>query len=247
MTPRANAARMLAAARRNVDQFHGELFAIYVVQPHLTEEDRMANERNATLARAQEAHLDVLEGQRPGGDDPRLRAAPPHHADVRRPHAASGLDRAAVGGTPLDRLVREAERHGRPRLSPVTPMTDSTGPRGRLKVFLGYAAGVGKTYQMLTEAQAEARDGVDVVIAYFEPHGRPGHDRPHRGPRDHSAAGDRVPRARGSRRWTRDGRPRVAGPGSPSSTSSRTRTCPARPERSGGRTCTNCSTRASTC
>jgi two-component system, OmpR family, sensor histidine kinase KdpD len=44
--------------------------------------------------------------------------------------------------------------------------------RGRLKVFLGYAAGVGKTYEMLTEAQALRRQGVDVVIGYFEPHGR---------------------------------------------------------------------------
>ncbi len=50
-------------------------------------------------------------------------------------------------------------------------MSDVT-PRGRLKVFLGYAAGVGKTYQMLTEAQALKRQGVDVVIAYFESHGR---------------------------------------------------------------------------
>jgi two-component system sensor histidine kinase KdpD len=45
-------------------------------------------------------------------------------------------------------------------------------PRGRLKVFLGYAAGVGKTYQMLSEAQDLHAHGVDVVIAYFEPHGR---------------------------------------------------------------------------
>ena len=45
-------------------------------------------------------------------------------------------------------------------------------PRGRLKILLGYAAGVGKTYQMLTEAQALKREGVDVVIGYFEPHGR---------------------------------------------------------------------------
>jgi two-component system, OmpR family, sensor histidine kinase KdpD len=51
-------------------------------------------------------------------------------------------------------------------------MTDSTTGRGRLKVFLGYAAGVGKTFQMLTEAQALKRDGVDVAIAYFESHGR---------------------------------------------------------------------------
>src|SRR5580693_7418447 len=48
-----------------------------------------------------------------------------------------------------------------------------TSPRGKLKVFLGYAAGVGKTYQMLTEAQDLKRKGQDVVIGYFEPHARP--------------------------------------------------------------------------
>jgi len=51
-------------------------------------------------------------------------------------------------------------------------VTSETRRLGRLKVFLGYAAGVGKTYQMLTEAQALQRQGVDVVIGYFEPHGR---------------------------------------------------------------------------
>jgi two-component system, OmpR family, sensor histidine kinase KdpD len=51
-------------------------------------------------------------------------------------------------------------------------MADATTVRGRLKVFLGYAAGVGKTFQMLTEARALEQAGVDVVIAYFEPHGR---------------------------------------------------------------------------
>jgi two-component system, OmpR family, sensor histidine kinase KdpD len=49
---------------------------------------------------------------------------------------------------------------------------DSERRRGRLKVFLGYAAGVGKTYQMLTEAREMRDRGVDVVIGYFEPHGR---------------------------------------------------------------------------
>lgn len=44
--------------------------------------------------------------------------------------------------------------------------------RGRLKVFLGYAAGVGKTYAMLQEAQRLAAAGVDVVVGYVEPHGR---------------------------------------------------------------------------
>jgi len=51
-------------------------------------------------------------------------------------------------------------------------MTDPAQARGRLKVFLGYAAGVGKTYQMLTEARELKRRGIDVVIGYFEPHGR---------------------------------------------------------------------------
>jgi two-component system sensor histidine kinase KdpD len=44
--------------------------------------------------------------------------------------------------------------------------------RGHLKVFIGMAAGVGKTYRMLQEGQAEAAAGRDVVIGYLEPHGR---------------------------------------------------------------------------
>src|SRR3984957_1957846 len=45
-------------------------------------------------------------------------------------------------------------------------------PSGKLKIFLGYAAGVGKTYPMLEDAQEARRQGIDVVIGYFEPHGR---------------------------------------------------------------------------
>ena len=44
--------------------------------------------------------------------------------------------------------------------------------RGRLKMYLGYAAGVGKTFRMLDDAQELRRRGVDVVVGYFEPHGR---------------------------------------------------------------------------
>ena len=44
--------------------------------------------------------------------------------------------------------------------------------RGRHKVFLGMAAGVGKTFRMLQEGQAEAESGRDVAIGYLEPHGR---------------------------------------------------------------------------
>uniref|UniRef100_UPI0035C951CF DUF4118 domain-containing protein n=1 Tax=uncultured Sphingomonas sp. TaxID=158754 RepID=UPI0035C951CF len=44
--------------------------------------------------------------------------------------------------------------------------------RGRLKVFLGAAPGVGKTYEMLSEGAARARAGVDVVVGVVETHGR---------------------------------------------------------------------------
>jgi two-component system sensor histidine kinase KdpD len=47
------------------------------------------------------------------------------------------------------------------------------GQLGRLKVFLGYAAGVGKTYSMLEAARQRKAEGVDVVAALVETHGRP--------------------------------------------------------------------------
>ncbi len=40
-------------------------------------------------------------------------------------------------------------------------------PRGKLKIYLGYAAGVGKTYQMLEDAQQMKRQGRDVVDRLF--------------------------------------------------------------------------------
>src|SRR5262245_41248382 len=44
--------------------------------------------------------------------------------------------------------------------------------RGKLKVFFGAAAGVGKTYAMLEAAREQKADGVDVVVGYVETHGR---------------------------------------------------------------------------
>lgn len=51
--------------------------------------------------------------------------------------------------------------------------TPATGKRGQLKIFFGYAAGVGKTYQMLEEAHQLQERGVDVVVGYVEPLARP--------------------------------------------------------------------------
>ncbi len=45
--------------------------------------------------------------------------------------------------------------------------------QGSLKIYLGYAAGVGKTYEMLQEGHRLKKRGLDVVIGYVEPHDRP--------------------------------------------------------------------------
>jgi two-component system, OmpR family, sensor histidine kinase KdpD len=108
MTPRANAAAMLASGRRNADRFHGELFAIYVSQPNLTPEDRSALARNVLLARAQQAHVDILEGKDPV-------------TAILDYAKANGITQLFVGhnlrkdwrtrlrGSLLDRLIEEAE------------------------------------------------------------------------------------------------------------------------------------------
>src|SRR5512139_2285630 len=44
--------------------------------------------------------------------------------------------------------------------------------RGKLKVYLGYGAGVGKTWQMLKEGHRLKKEGVDVVVGLVETHGR---------------------------------------------------------------------------
>lgn len=48
-----------------------------------------------------------------------------------------------------------------------------TAELGKLKIFLGYAAGVGKTYAMLEAARLRKHEGRDVLVGYVESHGRP--------------------------------------------------------------------------
>src|ERR1700755_3281071 len=43
---------------------------------------------------------------------------------------------------------------------------------GRLKIFVGAAPGVGKTYEMLQQARARKQDGYDIVVGVVETHGR---------------------------------------------------------------------------
>jgi two-component system sensor histidine kinase KdpD len=108
MTPRANAARMLDSGRRNAERFHGELFAIYVTQDNLTPEDRMALERNTTLARAQHAHVEILEGKDPIKTILEY-AEKQGITQIFVGHNLRRTWRTRLGGTPLDRLIRDAE------------------------------------------------------------------------------------------------------------------------------------------
>jgi two-component system, OmpR family, sensor histidine kinase KdpD len=64
-----------------------------------------------------------------------------------------------------------SEREGRPSPEALLAAAKKES-RGRLKIFLGAAPGVGKTYEMLLSAQARRRDGVNVVVGVVEAHGR---------------------------------------------------------------------------
>ena len=64
-----------------------------------------------------------------------------------------------------DLLLKAIDQDGSP--------DEARNGRGHLKIFFGYAAGVGKTYAMLQAAHAAKRRGVDVVAGYIEPHERP--------------------------------------------------------------------------
>ena len=68
-------------------------------------------------------------------------------------HPQGGRPLSAVGETVASRMIDQRRR-------------------GSHRIFLGMAAGVGKTYRMLLEGQAEAENGRDVAIGYLEPHGR---------------------------------------------------------------------------
>ncbi len=63
------------------------------------------------------------------------------------------------------------ETRGRPSPEALLASAQREG-RGRLKIFLGAAPGVGKTYEMLTSGRARRAEGIDVVIGVVETHGR---------------------------------------------------------------------------
>lgn len=69
--------------------------------------------------------------------------------------------------------MHEAERPNPDSLLADVQAEEAKAKRGKLKVFFGMAAGVGKTYAMLEEARKRAAEGLDVLVGYAEPHIRP--------------------------------------------------------------------------
>ena len=70
-----------------------------------------------------------------------------------------------------DEMLRRVEE--KQRLQETAPPAQKQKKEGRLKIFFGYAAGVGKTYAMLEAAHQLLSEGADVVCGYIEPHSRP--------------------------------------------------------------------------
>ena len=112
--------------------------------------------------------------------------------------------------------------------------------RGTLRIYLGAAPGVGKTFAMLNEGRRRHDRGTDVVVGFVETHGRPQTAEQIADLEVVAAPEPRVPRddVRGDGR-RRHPRPP---PAQALSTSSPTRTFPARATRSDGRTSRSCST-----
>lgn len=95
-----------------------------------------------------------------------IRGAPPrmHAGSTFKKGQTMSRDATDTRANP-DLLLKAIEHDGSPH--------GDRGGRGHLKIFFGYAAGVGKTYAMLQAAHAAKRRGVDVVAGYIEPHERP--------------------------------------------------------------------------
>jgi len=108
ITPRANATRMVASARRNADRFHGELFAVYVTQPEISPEDQAGLERNLEIARKAGAQVHVLDSIHP--IEAILEFAREHGiTQIFVGHSRREGWLSKLAGSPLDRLIEGAE------------------------------------------------------------------------------------------------------------------------------------------
>jgi len=107
ITPRANAAPMIASGKRNADRFHGDLTVAYVRQAEISASDQEALEKNLAIARAAQARIEILDGQDP--IETLLKFAHEHGVtQIFVGHSTREQWWERFTGTPLDRLIRGA-------------------------------------------------------------------------------------------------------------------------------------------
>lgn len=107
ITPRANAAAMIASGRRNAERFHGDLTVAYVRQSEISADDQAALDRNLAIARDAKAHIEILDGEDP--IETILTFARDHGVtQVFVGHSTDERWWERLTGTPLDRLIRDA-------------------------------------------------------------------------------------------------------------------------------------------
>jgi len=107
VTPRANAAAMISSGKRNADRFHGDLTVAYVRQPEISADDQAALDRNLAIARAANAHIEILDGEDPIGTILQF-ARERGVTQIFVGHSTRERWWEQFTGTPLDRLIRGA-------------------------------------------------------------------------------------------------------------------------------------------
>jgi two-component system sensor histidine kinase KdpD len=107
ITPRANAGPMIESGRRNAERFHGDLTVAYVGQPELSAGDQAALDRNLAIARAANAHIEILDGE--DAIQTILKFARERGiTQIFVGHSTNEGWWERLSGTPLDRLIRGA-------------------------------------------------------------------------------------------------------------------------------------------
>jgi two-component system sensor histidine kinase KdpD len=108
LAPGSDAQPLLASGKRNADRFHGELFAVYIRHPSLSEEEETRLKKQLEDARQLNAHVEVLDGDEPV--EALMAFAQAHRVTqifVGRGRIEHWWDR--FWGGPIDRLIRAAE------------------------------------------------------------------------------------------------------------------------------------------
>lgn len=158
---------MIETGRVIAERFHGELIVAYVSQPEISPADQAALDAKLAIARAAGATIEVLDGEDPVDtilDFARARGI----TQLFIAHSGRSGYWTRIWGNQVDKADSQVRKNGRAPF-PRNSMEDRH--RGRLKIYMGYAAGVGKIYQMLDELCHLKERGIDVVVGYVECHG----------------------------------------------------------------------------